>query len=55
MANIVDIRGDNNKELVMRIVSDVQSKDTFFTDLNGFQVTCIGCVPVVEIVSILAA
>ena len=29
----------NNKEISMRVSSDLQSGDTFYTDLNGFQVS----------------
>lgn len=37
--NIVDLNGQNDTELAMRIQTDVQNTDqTFFTDLNGFQV-----------------
>lgn len=35
---MVDIRDQNNKELAMRLVTDIQSGDTFYTDLNSFQV-----------------
>lgn len=35
--NHVDIRNLNNVELAMRFSSSLDSKDTFFTDLNGFQ------------------
>ncbi|XP_030828372.1 alpha-mannosidase 2x isoform X2 [Strongylocentrotus purpuratus] len=36
--NILDIRNMQNKELVMRIKSDVRNSDrVFYTDLNGFQ------------------
>ncbi len=35
---MVDIRDQNNKELAMRLVTDIESGDTFYTDLNGFQV-----------------
>lgn len=40
---MVDIRDQNNKELAMRLVTDIQSGETFYTDLNGFQVkyTCL--------------
>lgn len=38
---MVDIRDQNNKELAMRLVTDIQSGDTFYTDLNGFQVKFI--------------
>ncbi|KAK5902487.1 hypothetical protein CesoFtcFv8_007733 [Champsocephalus esox] len=33
----VDIRDQTNKELAMRLVTDIQSGDVFYTDLNGFQ------------------
>ena len=37
--NDVDVRsGYDNKEIVMRITSDVRSGDKFYTDLNGFQI-----------------
>lgn len=35
---MVDIRDQNNKELAMRLVTDIQNGETFYTDLNGFQV-----------------
>ncbi|KAL5019936.1 hypothetical protein ScPMuIL_002828 [Solemya velum] len=36
--NIVDIRSESNKEIAMRISTDVQNTDSvFYTDLNGFQ------------------
>ncbi|XP_063052650.1 alpha-mannosidase 2x [Engraulis encrasicolus] len=35
---MVDIRDQANKELAMRVVTDIQSEDTFYTDLNGFQI-----------------
>lgn len=34
----MDIRDQNNKELAMRLVTNIQSGDVFYTDLNGFQV-----------------
>uniref|UniRef100_A0A7N9AMD7 mannosyl-oligosaccharide 1,3-1,6-alpha-mannosidase n=1 Tax=Mastacembelus armatus TaxID=205130 RepID=A0A7N9AMD7_9TELE len=34
---MVDIRDQTNKELAMRLVTDIQSGDVFYTDLNGFQ------------------
>ncbi|KAK7121747.1 hypothetical protein R3I93_022736 [Phoxinus phoxinus] len=37
ITTMVDIRDQNNKELAMRLVTDIQSEDTFYTDLNGFQ------------------
>ncbi len=36
--NWVDIRQENNFELVMRLESEIESGQDFFTDLNGFQV-----------------
>jgi len=38
ICNTVDIRGEINHEIAMRITSDLNSKDRFFTDLNGYQV-----------------
>lgn len=38
MASLVDIRDYVNKELALRLHTDVDSQGTFFTDLNGFQV-----------------
>ncbi len=35
--NLVDVKTMNNQELAMRINSDVNSGEDFFTDLNGFQ------------------
>lgn len=35
---LVDIRDHVNKELALRFSTDIESEDTFFTDLNGFQV-----------------
>lgn len=35
---MVDIRDQTNKELAMRLVTDIQNEDVFYTDLNGFQV-----------------
>lgn len=38
VVNLVDIRSNHdNKELAMRLNSDVESGDNFYTDLNGFQ------------------
>uniref|UniRef100_A0A3B3TN18 Glycosyl hydrolase family 38 C-terminal domain-containing protein n=1 Tax=Poecilia latipinna TaxID=48699 RepID=A0A3B3TN18_9TELE len=37
ISNMVDIRSETNKELVMRLVTDVASGNRFYTDLNGFQ------------------
>ncbi|XP_033127426.1 alpha-mannosidase 2-like [Anneissia japonica] len=37
--NIVDIRTERNREIVMRVKTGIQNKDKiFFTDLNGFQI-----------------
>ncbi len=36
--NLVDIKSESNKDFGMRITTDVKSGDTFYTDLNGFQV-----------------
>uniref|UniRef100_H3A005 Alpha-mannosidase n=1 Tax=Latimeria chalumnae TaxID=7897 RepID=H3A005_LATCH len=38
ISNIVDIRGEFNREIAMRIASDVNSQNRFYTDLNGFQI-----------------
>lgn len=40
MASLVDIRDYVNKELALRIQTDIDSQATFFTDHNGFQVIC---------------
>lgn len=34
--NLIDIRETANREFVMRVSSSIDSKTTFFTDLNGF-------------------
>ncbi|KAL1514294.1 hypothetical protein ABEB36_003573 [Hypothenemus hampei] len=36
--NIVDIQKTHNFELVMRLATNIDSKDDFFTDVNGYQV-----------------
>lgn len=36
--NIIDIGNRGNTEIVMRLSTGIQSDDTFYTDLNGFQV-----------------
>uniref|UniRef100_A0A6I8RD56 Alpha-mannosidase n=1 Tax=Xenopus tropicalis TaxID=8364 RepID=A0A6I8RD56_XENTR len=38
ITNVVDIRGEFNREIVMRITSDINSKHRFYTDLNGYQI-----------------
>lgn len=43
ITTMVDIRDQTNKELAMRLVTDIQSGDVFYTDLNGFQVSLILC------------
>ncbi|XP_072309495.1 alpha-mannosidase 2 [Eucyclogobius newberryi] len=35
--NTVDIRSEFNRELVMRLVTDISNGNSFFSDLNGFQ------------------
>ncbi|XP_078056084.1 alpha-mannosidase 2x isoform X2 [Mustelus asterias] len=35
---VVDIHDQINRELAMRLSTDIESGDTFFTDLNGFQI-----------------
>ncbi|XP_047426391.1 alpha-mannosidase 2 [Mugil cephalus] len=37
ISNMVDIRSEVNRELVMRLVSDVANGNRFYSDLNGFQ------------------
>ncbi|XP_040270048.1 alpha-mannosidase 2x isoform X2 [Bufo bufo] len=38
ISSLVDIRDHVNKEIAMRLSTDIQNGDTFFTDLNGFQI-----------------
>lgn len=38
VSSLVDIRDYVNKELALRIHTDIDSQGAFFTDLNGFQV-----------------
>ncbi|XP_026945142.1 alpha-mannosidase 2x isoform X6 [Sagmatias obliquidens] len=38
VSSLVDIRDCINKELALRLHTDIDSQGTFFTDLNGFQV-----------------
>lgn len=37
VSNIVDIRQEINREIAMRLITDVKSNNQFFTDLNDFQ------------------
>ncbi|KAL8203549.1 UNVERIFIED_CONTAM: Alpha-mannosidase 2 [Gekko kuhli] len=36
--NIVDIRGEYNREIAMRISSDIETHNRFYSDLNGYQI-----------------
>ena len=36
--NLVDVSQMNNQEVAMRVSTDVDSGEEFFTDLNGFHV-----------------
>lgn len=38
ISNIVDIRNLYNREIAMRISSEINSQNRFYTDLNGYQV-----------------
>ncbi|KAM5331699.1 alpha-mannosidase 2 isoform 2-T2 [Glossophaga mutica] len=38
VSNIVDIRKEHNREIAMRISSNVNSQNRFYTDLNGYQI-----------------
>lgn len=38
VSSLVDIRDYVNRELALRVRTDIDSQGTFFTDLNGFQV-----------------
>ncbi|XP_072453348.1 alpha-mannosidase 2 isoform X1 [Notamacropus eugenii] len=38
VANILDIRGEYNREIAMRISSDLNNQKRFYTDLNGYQI-----------------
>ncbi|XP_008054795.1 alpha-mannosidase 2 [Carlito syrichta] len=38
VSNIVDIRKVYNREIAMRISSDIKSQNRFYTDLNGYQI-----------------
>lgn len=35
--NLIDIRSMSNTEIVMRVLSGIKNNNTFYTDLNGFQ------------------
>ena len=43
--NQIDMRSEtmNNIEIAMRVSSSVASEDTFYSDLNGFQVKISTC------------
>ncbi|XP_060617870.2 alpha-mannosidase 2 [Anolis sagrei] len=38
ITNIVDIRGEHNHEIAMRISTDIESQNRFYSDLNGYQI-----------------
>ncbi|XP_045693944.1 alpha-mannosidase 2 isoform X2 [Phyllostomus hastatus] len=38
VSNIVDIRKEHNREIAMRISSNINSQNRFYTDLNGYQI-----------------
>ncbi|XP_037385401.1 alpha-mannosidase 2 isoform X1 [Talpa occidentalis] len=38
VSNIVDIRKEYNREIAMRISSNINSQNKFYTDLNGYQI-----------------
>nr|XP_051709547.1 alpha-mannosidase 2 isoform X1 [Oryctolagus cuniculus] len=38
VSNIVDIRNSFNREIAMRISSEINSQNKFYTDLNGYQI-----------------
>uniref|UniRef100_A0A2K5VRH1 Alpha-mannosidase n=1 Tax=Macaca fascicularis TaxID=9541 RepID=A0A2K5VRH1_MACFA len=38
VSNIVDIRKVYNREIAMKISSDIKSQNRFYTDLNGYQI-----------------
>ncbi|XP_075397486.1 alpha-mannosidase 2 isoform X2 [Tenrec ecaudatus] len=38
ISNIVDIRKEYNREIAMRISSNINSQNRFYTDLNGYQI-----------------
>lgn len=39
--NLVDISQMNNFELIMRLSTNINSSNEFFTDVNGYQVRII--------------
>lgn len=38
VSNIVDIRSVHNREIVMRISSEINNQNRYYTDLNGYQI-----------------
>lgn len=39
--NVVDASRTTNYEVIMRLKTNIQNKEDFFTDSNGYQVNCI--------------
>ena len=47
--NIVDLRGEMNREIIMRVTTDIKNPERqFYSDLNGFQVGQISDVKVIS-------
>lgn len=38
LQNLVDIRNEHNFEIAMKLSTSIKNQETFYTDLNGFQV-----------------
>lgn len=47
--NEVDITETSNFELVMRLETDIQSEDLFYTDLNGLNVSTGFCTTLIVV------